>query len=212
MFLDEIGEMTMPMQSKLLRVLQDGEFRPVGGNRSVHVDVRIISATNRDLPQLVKSDKFREDLFYRLDVVRIQLPPLRERREDIPLLADHFLTRIAEEAGDAEPKQLDRRVLRALVEAPWPGNVRQLENEMRRMAALSDDGIGPDLIGDLGGPADANGGSEVEGLVGLPLKDIEKRVVLATLERVGGNKKEAARVLGISRRSLYDRLARFAEE
>jgi transcriptional regulator with GAF, ATPase, and Fis domain len=210
MFLDEIGEMSLPMQAKLLRVLQDGEIRPVGGNRTVHVDARILSATNQDLTKLVREGGFREDLYYRLNVVTISLPPLRERRDDVPLLVDHFLERIAEETGQPV-KRLHRSVLRYLIEASWPGNVRQLENEIRRLAALSDETIGPDLIEGMGGSEDVDRAREVEGLVGLPLKEVERRLILSTLERVGGNKKEAARVLGISRRSLYDRLARFAE-
>jgi DNA-binding NtrC family response regulator len=197
------------MQAKLLRVLQDGEIRPVGGNRVVHVQVRLLSATNRDLAALVREGSFREDLYYRLNVVTIQLPPLRERRDDVPPLVEHFLAHIAEESGQPV-KKLDRRVLRTLIEAPWPGNVRQLENEVRRLAALSDETIGPELIEGMradGGEPDR--AREVEGLVGLPLKEVERRLILSTLERVDGNKKEAARVLGISRRSLYDRLARF---
>jgi two-component system response regulator HydG len=200
--------MSLPMQAKLLRVLQDGEIRPVGRNQVIHVDARIVSATNRDLAALVRDGRFREDLYYRLNVVTIDLPPLRERRDDIPLLVEHFLDRIAEET-DQDRKKMDRRVLKSLIESPWPGNVRQLENELRRLAALSDEAIGPELIGDAA-HGDPDRAREVEGLVGLPLKEVERRLILSTLERVGGNKKEAARVLGISRRSLYDRLARFA--
>jgi transcriptional regulator with GAF, ATPase, and Fis domain len=210
MFLDEIAEMSLPMQAKLLRVLQDGEIRPVGGNDVIHVRVRIVSATNRDLAERVQNAEFREDLFYRLNVVTIELPPLRERRDDIPLLVEHFLDRIAEES-DKPRKVLDLRVLKMLVESPWPGNVRQLDNEVRRLAALSDEVIGPDLIGGVVRDERTGASREVEGLVGLPLREVERRLIHATLERSEGNKKEAARVLGISRRSLYDRLARFTE-
>jgi len=135
LFLDEIGDMPLDMQAKLLRALETGEVRPVGSNAMRRVDVRIVAATNRDLERAVKARTFRQDLFYRLNVVRIELPPLRERRADIPLLGRTFLTRIAAETGEV-PRTLGAEAMGALEAWEWPGNVRQLENEMRRVTAL----------------------------------------------------------------------------
>jgi two-component system response regulator HydG len=135
-FLDEIGEMSLNMQAKLMRVLQEGEIRPVGASATIHVDVRLISATNQDLRRLVAEGRFREDLFFRLNVVPIELPPLRERVEDIPILVETFLRRAAERAG-RPPKKLEPDALDCLVHHRWPGNIRELENEISRAFALS---------------------------------------------------------------------------
>jgi len=140
LFLDEIGDMALAMQVKLLRVLQEGEVRPVGGTRLRKVDVRVIAATNQDLEKMVAAGTFREDLFYRLNVLQLELPPLRERGNDILLLARHFLGDACQKAG--RPLRLGESAERALLARPWPGNVRQLQNEMQRMAALAD---GPEV-------------------------------------------------------------------
>jgi two-component system nitrogen regulation response regulator GlnG len=145
LFLDEIGDMPLEAQTRLLRVLQEGEYTLVGGRTPIHTDVRIIAATHRDLRQLIRQGLFREDLFYRLNVVPIRLPPLRERAEDVPLLARHFLTRVAAEGLPA--KRLDEAALNRLKDYRWPGNVRELENLIRRLAALySQEVIGVDVI------------------------------------------------------------------
>lgn len=135
LFLDEVGDMSLAMQKKLLRALQDGEIRPVGGTKSIHVDVRIVSASNRLLPDMVAKKLFREDLFYRLNGVTIRLPPLRERAEDVPELARFFMTRVAAEMG-REPPRFAADARAALIRYPWPGNIRELENEVRRCLAL----------------------------------------------------------------------------
>ncbi|HLU49405.1 MAG TPA: sigma 54-interacting transcriptional regulator, partial [Planctomycetota bacterium] len=144
LFLDEIADMPPSMQTKLLRVLQEGEIRRVGGKDMIRVNVRIISATNKNIYELVRRGEFREDLLYRINVITITLPPLRERREDIPLLIDHFLARIAERTG--ERKSLDRETFHLLYQYDWPGNIRELENEVERLAALSGDRLEPHLL------------------------------------------------------------------
>lgn len=145
-FLDEIGEMAPPVQVKLLRVLQNGDFRKVGGTENIHVDVRIVAATNSDLQQMVKKGKFREDLYYRLNVISLVLPPLRDREEDIPLLASHFLKKFSERSGK-EVTHMAQDVLQSFQEYPWPGNVRELENIIERALVLSEsDSI---TVGDL---------------------------------------------------------------
>jgi transcriptional regulator with GAF, ATPase, and Fis domain len=141
-FLDEIGEMSLGMQSKLMRVLQEGEVRPVGAAAPLHVDVRLISATNRDLRKLVEEGRFREDLFFRLNVLPIHLPPLRDRPEDVPILVAEFLRAAATRTG-AAPKKLESEALDALCKYRWPGNIRELENEIQRAVAMSGPSIGP---------------------------------------------------------------------
>jgi len=149
LFLDEVGDMSPAMQTKLLRVLQDGEIRPVGGNRSLHVNVRVVSASNRILAALVANHQFREDLYYRLNGVLIHLPPLRERVEDIPALAEFFIRKVAPEVG-IEPPVLGEAARAALLNYHWPGNIRELENEMRRCLALlgGQPVIEPELLGE----------------------------------------------------------------
>ncbi|MFO0981033.1 MAG: sigma 54-interacting transcriptional regulator [Planctomycetota bacterium] len=146
LFLDEIGDMSLGMQKKLLRALQDGEIRPVGGKEALHVDVRVVSASNKVLRNMVEKGTFREDLFYRLNTITIELPPLRERKEDIPLLADSFIARVAREMGIAKP-DVTRGALEALARHNWPGNVRELENEIRRALALLPRGAPLDVDG-----------------------------------------------------------------
>lgn len=197
-FLDEISEISPQIQAKLLRVLQDGEIRRVGETESKRVDVRIISATNRDLREEVKKGTFREDLYYRLNVIQIKMPPLRERHGDIPILAKHFLKKFARKSR--EPiKHLSREALKALEKYHWPGNVRELENCLERAIILSsDDMIRPDdlLIPQV----------EEEDRQRKSLKEMEKEVVLKVLEEESGNKTRTAEVLGVSLRWLHYKL------
>ena len=204
LFLDEIGEMPLSMQTKLLRVLQDGEVRPVGSERVHHVDVRIIGATHRDLEAMVAAGTFREDLFYRLNVVSIRVPPLRERAQDIPLLVAHF----AEKHSTGRKVKVTRAAMDRLVAFPWPGNVRQLENEIRRAFVLADDRIDVSELSEevaRGGPGAARN-------AGLGLKArvdaLEAQLVKDALERTKGNQTKAAEALGISRFGLQKMMRR----
>jgi DNA-binding NtrC family response regulator len=212
LFLDEIGDMGPGLQSKLLRVLQDREIRPVGGTQSVKVDVRIIAATNKDLAREMAEGRFREDLFYRLNVIPIEIPPLRERPEDIPALAEAFVRKHAE----GRRCFLSRETLERLAAHPWKGNARELENVIERALALSDDEeISPDdlPIPSEGKPCAAAPG---EGSLrecarrGLSLHDVEERYIQEILAETGGNKVRAARILGIDRKTLYRRAERSA--
>jgi transcriptional regulator with GAF, ATPase, and Fis domain len=142
--LDEIGDMPADMQAKLLRVLQEREVRPVGGSKNIPIDVRVLAATHRDLEAAVRDGGFREDLFYRLNVVTLELPPLRERSDDLPALADYLLRRAAHEAGCSSVPELSPEALEVMRAYDWPGNVRELENELRRAVALGGDPIGPE--------------------------------------------------------------------
>lgn len=215
LFLDEIGDLGAALQVKLLRVMQDQEVRRVGGTTSVKVDVRVIAATNRDLAGLVKEGRFRDDLYYRLNVVRILLPSLSERREDIPTLAYHFLQKYA--GGAAHVKGILPDTMALLKQYAWPGNVRELENAIERAVSLSH---GPLLLPeDLPEPIrrqsepvkqgrDAKTGeSEDESL--LTLDEVEKRHLVRVLNKTGGNKVKASKVLGIDRRTLYRMAERF---
>jgi transcriptional regulator with GAF, ATPase, and Fis domain len=204
LLLDEIGEMPLSMQTKLLRVLQNGEVRPVGGERTHVVDVRIIGATHRDLEAMVAAGTFREDLFYRLNVVSIRVPPLRERTADIPLLVAHFVEKHA--AG--RKVKVTRAAMDRLAAFPWPGNVRQLENEIRRAFVLADDRIDVAELSDevsRGGPSAARN-------AGLGLKArvdaLEAQLVRDALERTKGNQTRAAEALGISRFGLQKMMRR----
>ncbi len=208
LFLDEIGDMPLSLQSKLLRVLQEGEFRKVGASKPTKVDVRILAATNVDLAQRARDGSFREDLYYRLKVMTVRLPALRERREDIPALVDFFLGTIAKDGGTDE-RTIAPPALRVLQSYPWPGNIRELENELRRMAALAKDGvIGVDLVA----PFTAQPESRPTGSIsfhGMTMEEIEKRAILDAIERCSGKRSEAARVLGMPRRTFYNRLRKY---
>ncbi len=211
LFLDEITEVLPAVQVKLLRVLQEGEYERVGGTESLSADIRVIAASNRDIEQDVASGRFRTDLFYRLNVIRLNVPPLRDRSEDVPLLAQHFLVlysrKNAKEVRAFTPEALD-----ALGAYPWPGNVRELENAVERAVVLCrDDRIG---VGDLP-PAlrrAETGRKRVPFEVGTPLKTIERRMIEETLRYCNGDKNLAASLMGITARTIYRREAEWAEE
>ncbi|MCL1915364.1 MAG: sigma-54 dependent transcriptional regulator [Desulfovibrionaceae bacterium] len=212
-FLDEIGELPLPMQAKLLRVIQEREVQRVGGGGPVPVDMRIIAATNRDLQQEVNAGKFREDLYYRLNVVSLPLPALRERPEDIPLLAQYFLERFSQKNNKivrgVTPGAMDR-----LIRYEWPGNVRELENVMERaVVLLIGEHIGErELPPKLLKSASAEQASEPMSMTGLTLEEVERTVILETLKNCDGNKSEAAKALGINRKTLHLKLARYGGE
>jgi DNA-binding NtrC family response regulator len=197
LFLDEIADMSLALQAKLLRALQDKTVRPVGGNEETRLDVRVISATNRELASRVSSGAFREDLYYRLAVIPIRLPSLRERRDDIPLLAQHFLERAAASLGKPSLR-FSEEAMDWLVKQPWPGNVRQLENVVERAATLTKEGtITPDdLTTDFAVPGASGDG------VRPTLGEIEKQYIDRVLAETKGDKNAAARILGVSVRTL----------
>jgi len=202
-FLDEISDMSLAMQVKLLRVLQDKEVCMVGSNRTRKVDVRILAATNKDLQGLVKKGLFREDLFYRLHVITIIIPPLRERGDDILLLAHHFLTQFAAESGKATPGFSDE-ALRSLRSYNWPGNVRELENVIQRLVVMTDDDLieVPDLPSLIRFSALRNTGFT------RTLAEVENEYISNVLASVDGNKTRAAEILGIDRKTLREKLKR----
>ena len=208
LFLDEIGDMPIGLQGKLLRVLQDGEVRPVGGNRAVRVDVRVITATNRDLHSEIEAGRFRKDLFFRLNVIPIHIPPLRERPEDIPLLAEAFVRRHSEDHRRLAPSAIE-----LLKRQRWEGNGRELENMIERSLALSSkEQLDAEDIalprGPDGGTARQEPAQELAGRAaeqGLTLRELGDLYIDQVLERTHGNKVQAARILGINRRTLYRR-------
>jgi transcriptional regulator with GAF, ATPase, and Fis domain len=204
LFLDEIGDMPLALQAKLLRVLQEREIERVGGRRRLPIDVRVLAATNARLPEKIARGAFREDLYYRLRVVEISLPPLRERREDIPRLVRHFLDRFAAREGREAPT-LDRDAYAALLQHDFAGNIRELENLLEGAAALSQGGvIRREDLQWLPAHAVAVAGSGLESLQdATSLRALEEAHIQRVLKAVGGNKSKAARVLGISRRTLY---------
>ena len=215
LFLDEIGDMSTEMQKKLLRVLQEGEFRVLGSDRIVQVDVRILTASHRNLEEMVRDGTFREDLYYRIAVLSIVLPPLRERRDDVPLLAEHLLARAAREAGSTPPR-IPHEVMACLVRHDWPGNVRELENEMRRLVVLATETVtGEDLSEAVRegrkttGEALSSGNLNATGDIREAVADLEKRSIEASLAQAGGNKSQAARTLGISRFALQRKLEKY---
>ncbi|NOS78087.1 MAG: sigma-54-dependent Fis family transcriptional regulator [Nitrospira sp.] len=213
LFLDEIGELGPALQVKLLRVMQDQEVRRVGGTTSVKVDVRIIAATNRDLEQLVKEDKFRDDLYYRLNVVRITLPSLVDRKEDIPMLAHHFLQKYVGGTPSGVRGFLPE-TMALLKEYRWPGNVRELENAVERAVSLSHGPlVTPDDLPEsirTTAPLESKAASSPEGdEVCLTLEEVEKRHLIRVLKETKGNKVKAAKILGIDRRTLYRMAERF---
>jgi transcriptional regulator with GAF, ATPase, and Fis domain len=209
LFLDEVGDMSPELQKKLLRFLQEGEYRPVGGREPVHVDVRIISASNKDLAEMVGKGEFREDLMYRLNVLPMRLPPLRDRKEDIPLLVDHFMKRFGRESGRASLR-LRPEVMDALVNYQWPGNVREVENEIRMLITFADDPITLDRLSERIRRSLVTPSEEVvrEGLTGR-VEALERGEIRRALEEASGNKSRASESLGISRFTLQRKMEKY---
>lgn len=209
-FLDEIGEMPMPLQVKLLRAIQEHEVTPVGSSVSEKFDARIIAATNKHLEDEVTAGNFREDLFYRLNVIEISLPPLRERPEDISLLVSHFASKVAHDQ-DSPEKPISDEAIRALAGYVWPGNVRELENAIERAFILSGDQIDIDsLPNKIVASRKANVGSLSTGQA-QTLEEVEHKYVLEVMEKVGGDKTAAAKILGIDLSTLYRKLKRYED-
>jgi len=210
LFLDEIGEISPNVQVKLLRVLEERKFERVGGEETIEVDVRIVAATNRDLPKAIAAGSFREDLYYRLAVVSIEVPPLRERREDIELLVAAFLKEFSEENAK-HVEAVDAKARAALLAFDWPGNVRQLRNTIESAVVLARgqvvglDDLPPNIRGDTAG-------ASVSLPVGATLADAERDLIRATLAREGGNKSRAAEILGIGRKTLHRKLQEYGLE
>jgi DNA-binding NtrC family response regulator len=219
LFLDEIGEMSPATQVKVLRALQSGEFRRIGSNRHIKADIRVIAATNKDLKQEVQRGRFREDLYYRIAVIEIRMPPLRERTDDIPFLVEHFLRVNA--YGGRERLQVTPEAMACLARYPWPGNIRELRNVIERLSVLADSHV---LTVDALPPAIARAGQEpaepgapgrpAEGAPGergadLTLDEVERHHILRTLERHRWNKKRVAGILGIDTKTLYNKLRRY---
>jgi DNA-binding NtrC family response regulator len=227
LFLDEVTEMPVEMQVRLLRVLETGRFTRVGGDQEIGADVRVLAASNRDLRQAVASGKLREDLMYRLCVIPVNVPPLRDRGDDAVLLAEMFLSELNEEQGEQKTLSADGR--RRIVEHTWPGNVRELKNVIHRAFVLSDDEVQIDIstFSALGQDRGEDGGTAATGstmgtpamsdssglriTVGMSLDDVERTLITATLQAVGGSKTEAARLLGISLKTMYNRLHAYGD-
>jgi len=206
LFLDEIGDMPVDLQSKLLRALEEREVKPVGSTERRHINVRIIAATNRDLETAIRSGTFRQDLYFRLNVVQIKLPPLRDRKSDIPILVTAFLEKFSNPQGPV--RTISGEAMRRLIAYDWPGNVRELENAIERAAAL---GSGPVLhMGDLPSNLQYPTTERVpEKDEILPLEELERRAILRTLRETGGDKLSAARLLGIGKTTLYRKLKQY---
>lgn len=203
LLLDEIAEMPLTLQPKLLRALQERQIKPLGSNTYIPFDVRIISATNRNLLKEVRAGRFREDLYYRLNIFRIELPPLRRRREDIPVLVQEFLRRYRR---TDEPVEVSPEAMRALMDYHWPGNIRELENVMERAVYLAEDGVV--RLGDL--PEEMLRAKDSNAGFSLPseksLDELEREYIEHVLKRCGGNKKRAAEILGVNRKTIYRKL------
>jgi DNA-binding NtrC family response regulator len=206
LLLDEVSEMPVSLQPKLLRVLQEREVDRLGGTRPLRVDVRVIATTNRDLPSLVEEGRFRADLFYRLDVVRLTLPPLRERREDIPDLVEHFVHKYA---PPSRAVPFTEELLRRLTGYDWPGNVRELENVVRRILVLSRDPVAGVEALEGTGLADKKATTAFFPAEGVTLRDMEKQLLQRTLEATGGNRTRAAEILGVSLRTVRNKIREF---
>jgi two-component system response regulator HydG len=223
LFLDEIADLSMVTQPKILRVLQEGDFERLGGTRTQHVDVRVVAATNQDLATLVRERRFREDLYYRLNVITIVAPPLRDRREDIPHLAQHFV-RIYAAKNNRRLEGLSDDVIRCFEAHTWPGNVRELENVIERAVILARGPVIdvkdlPEALAErlsvlLERPerAEAGDGAYLRIRIGTPLAEVEQRLLDETLRLTGNNKAEAARLLGIDPKTVFRKLKREAEE
>jgi two-component system response regulator HydG len=208
-FLDEVGELPVDLQAKLLRAIQEKEIRPVGSTRRIAINVRILAATNRDLEQAVAQGSFRRDLYFRLNVLSLRIPPLRERRQDIPLLVEHFLERLNR---DCEQKRtLSDEALKLMLAYDWPGNVRELENCLERACAFT---TGPvihlaDLPSAVSGAAPSLQPAETGSPTIIPMSEVEKRAILGAIEQLNGDKLKAARMLGIGKTTLYRKLKEY---
>lgn len=211
-FLDEIGDLPLSMQAKILRALQEREVRRVGDTRPTRVDIRVIAATNKDLEKEMQAGRFREDLFFRITVLRLRLAPLRKRRDDIPVLAIHFARKYARRMGKEEPR-FSRNVWDLFARYPWPGNVRELENEIHRIVALASDGrpIGRDhLSGRIAEYLEYDESPGCDGRLKERLAFYEKQIIMETLDRYDWNKTRAARHLGLTRQGLHRKLNRLS--
>lgn len=214
LFLDEIGDTSLTMQVKLLRVLQEGTFLPVGATSSRKVNVRIIAATNKNLKEMIAKGEFREDLYYRINVINLLLPPLRERKDDIPILIDHFLEQRCAEIGIGT-KQLSKKTMEKLLDYPWPGNVRELENEIERLVVLAGEekNITPELISarisDFGDAPSVPAGLRTSGNLKDALEELEKIMIREGLKRCNFNKSKLAKELGISRAGLIMKVEKY---
>jgi DNA-binding NtrC family response regulator len=210
LFLDEVEDIPFSTQIKLLRVLQEGEFERVGGNKTVKVNIRIIAASNRDLQEAVKRGSFREDLYYRLNVVNIKLPPLRERREDIPFLVNFFIERFSQRY-QMKVKGISQRTMNLLADYEWSGNVRELENTIESILVINS----PEVIDVQHLPQeirDFKGGPEVIPIkIGTPLEEVEREILIQTLKATKGNKRRAAQLLGINVRTMYRKMEEMSE-
>jgi two-component system response regulator HydG len=217
LFLDEVGEMPMDTQVKLLRVLEDRRITRLGANDEMDINVRLVAATNANLKKMVDDGAFREDLYYRLKVVSIELPPLRDRPGDIPLLMEHFLRDLSKRTG-REVEGFSRTVRRAMLSYNWPGNIRELRNTIESMLVMDTDGlldvdglppeIAP-LAGEEHSVADGDGPSGVDSLIGRPMVEVEKYYIQRALELTDGNREETARLLGIGERTLYRKIKEY---
>jgi transcriptional regulator with GAF, ATPase, and Fis domain len=212
LFMDELGELSLPLQAKLLRVIQAREFSKVGGDKVIRTDIRLITATNKDLKVAVEQGTFREDLYYRVAVFMIKVPPLRERPADIPRLTDYFLRRFADHYGKPIAK-IAPATLERMIAFPWPGNIRQLENSIEQAVVLAEEGVLTDrdlFAGDFASTATSASAAapDLSGLfeAGLPLSEVERRHIIRTLQLTRGNRTEAARLLQISIRCLQYKL------
>lgn len=215
LFLDEIGDTSMAMQVKMLRTLQEGTFLPVGGTESRRANVRVLAATNKDLLAMVKAGTFREDLYYRLNVINIVVPPLRDRKEDIPVLIDHFLDKFAKQTSKPK-KKMAKACLERIMNFEWPGNIRQLQNEVERLCVLG--GEDTEVVADFLSPAIRDSGDEkfpglrVSGKLKDSLEELEKQMIIEGLERTGWNKSRLAKELGISRAGLIMKVEKYGLE
>jgi two-component system response regulator HydG len=207
--LDEIGDMPGAMQAKLLRVLENGEVVRLGSNEPVKVDVRLLSATNRNLDEMVAEKQFREDLYFRIKGVTISLPPLRERREDIPLLI-HFFTQQAADKYDKPIEEIEPEAQQALMSYSWPGNVRELKNAIDTMVVLSSGTrLTAASIPKNIRPASGASPGGLDNVAGIPLEQLEKEAIRKTLQMVNGNREQAAKILGIGERTLYRKIKEY---
>lgn len=213
-FLDEIGDTSPALQTKLLRVLQDGTFKRVGGTRFIKVDVRIIAATNKDINKMVKNGTFREDLFYRLNEIGITLPPLRARKNDIPILTNFFMNKFCKERG-IEPKEIDKRAIECFVNYSWPGNVRELQNEIKRAVLLAGfdstitkNLLSPNILGEVE-KYSYSGKIDMKGSLKYVMETVEREAILEGLIRTKNNRSKLARELGISRKGLLLKIAKY---